>query len=124
MHGGPGGPERLNPRKLLERLRQLVSKQGESLDEVFVRRIISALFFALFNYWAAKAYAGGRRGTGPQGDSFQMSEFLEDMAAMGLDHAAYSLFIYRVGVDHYILNPATVALTGGASEAPGEASSD
>ncbi|MCE4610580.1 MAG: hypothetical protein F7B17_01250 [Desulfurococcales archaeon] len=52
----------------------------------------------------------GKRGDGPNSDSFSLSMFFEDLLARGLDYAIYPLFLYRVGADHYILNPTRVVL--------------
>jgi hypothetical protein len=41
----------LNPIKFVE---EAISKEPSMLDEVALRRFISALYFSLFNYWAEK----------------------------------------------------------------------
>jgi len=110
MHESSSDTERLNPRRFIDHLKHVVSSREIVLDEVFVRRAISALFFSLFNYWAIKSYARGKRGNGPLRDSFPLSAFFEDLLRSGLDYAIYPLFVYRVGADHYTLNPTTVVL--------------
>lgn len=110
MQGCTSNPERLNPRQLIDYLKQVIVDKRDSLNEVFIRRIISAIFFALFNYWAIKNYAKGNRGNGPYGDSFKLSTFFEDLVNKGLDHAIYPIFLYRVAADHYVLNPTRVEL--------------
>lgn len=102
-------PEKLNPRELIKYLSEIVEKN--TLSEVAVRRIISAIYFALFNYWSMKSYYKGLRGEGPLGDSFWYSSFNEFLLKQGLDHAAYTSYLYRVAVDHYALNPTKVVLT-------------
>ena len=110
MQEGSQNPERLNLRELLRYLSQLVADK-KPLDEVFTRRIISALYFALFNYWSLKKYYKGKRGDGPYWDSFWFSKFHEHLLREGLDYAVYTLFLYRVVADHYALNPTRVILT-------------
>ena len=110
MQGGAAGPERLNPRPLIDYLARLAAERKDLVDEVFVRRAVSAAFFALFNYWAAKNYAGGRRGSGPRQDSFTYQAFIEELLRNCLDRETYTLYVYRVGADHYVLNPTKVKL--------------
>lgn len=111
MQESASNPERLNPRQLMDYLKQFVTSRRAILNEVFMRRIISAVFFAPFNYWALKSYIKGKRGDGPYGDSFRLSTFFEDLLSKGFDYVIYPLFLYRVGADHYILNPTRVELT-------------
>jgi len=110
MQESTSNPERLNPRQLLEYLKQIVANRRNALNEVFIRRIISAIFFGIFNYWALKSYIKGKRGDGPYGDSFRFPSFFEDLLSAGFDYAIYPLFLYRVGADHYVLNPTEVEL--------------
>jgi len=83
----------------------------KALSEVVIRRIISAIYFALFNYWSLKSYHKGLRGGGPLGDSFWHSSFNEYLLKRGLDYAVYTIYLYRVAADHYALNPTKVMLT-------------
>ena len=76
-----------------------------------IRRIISAVYFALFNYWSLKSYLKGMRGNGPLMDSFWFSTFHEYLLELGLDYAVYTIYLYRVTADHYTLNPTKVVLT-------------
>lgn len=112
MRQSPPDPEKLNPRQLIDSLSRLASNK-KALDEVLIRRNASTLFFALFNYWAAKSYAKGRRARGhcPYEDCFPYSEFLQEMLGAGLEYAIYPLYLYRVLADHYTLNPTKVILT-------------
>ena len=100
------GPERLNPRKLIS----LVSTILDS-DEVLLRRVVSALYFSLFNYWALKHYSKRNRGKGPLRDYFSLTEFTGFLYRNGLDREVYTLLVYRVGADHYALNPTEVVIT-------------
>jgi hypothetical protein len=111
MQAGAHDPEELNPRKLLEYFTRIVKSRSHELDEVVVRRIISAVYFALFNYWSLKSYLKGMRGGGPLRDSFWFSTFNEHLLKQGLDYAVYTLYLYRVAADHYALNPTKVVLT-------------
>ena len=109
MQGCAERIKKLDPRDLIAVLSRLVSKHGGS--EVFVRRVISAVYFALFNYWSAKVYCRGmRRGRGPRQDSFPYSLFHEELVENGLDRDIYALYVYRVAADHYTLNPTKVRL--------------
>jgi hypothetical protein len=101
----------LNPTKFIEFVEEAISKELSILDEVVLRRFISALYFSLFNYWAEKSYVRGRRGRGgPCQDSFSYSEFHVYLSQKQLDDAAHFLFLYRVAADHYTLNPTYVRL--------------
>ena len=107
MQGGSLDPEALNPRSYLAYLKQFAAN-NKSLDQVFVRRIIGSIFYALYNYWAAKSYLKGKRGDGPYQDSFRLSDFFTDMVKLGLEDAIYRIFIHRVAADHYVLNPTRI----------------
>ena len=112
MHPSSKNYERLNPRKLLDYLkRKILKEKREILDEVLIRRIISAIYFSLFNYWSIKRYSQGKRCGGPYGDSFWYSTFNQEMFERGLDRAMYIIYLYRVAADHYALNPTKVRLT-------------
>jgi len=111
MQESASDPEKLNPRQFIDYLKVFVDNRKTVLDEVFIRRIISVIFFALFNYWALKSYIKGKRGDGPYKDSFRFNMFFEDLLRQGLEYAIYPIFLYRVGADHYILNPTRVELT-------------
>ena len=49
----------LNPIKFIEFVEKAISREPSMLDEVALRRFISALYFSLFNYWAEKSYIKG-----------------------------------------------------------------
>ena len=48
---------------------------------------------------------------GYNNDSFPHTQFIQDLASSGLDPQIYLLYVYRVAVDHYTLNPTKVTLT-------------
>ena len=78
---------------------------------MLLRRVVSALYFSLFNYWALKYYSKGNRGNGPLHDYFSLSEFTRFLYKNGLDREIYTLLVYRVAADHYALNPTEVVIT-------------
>ncbi|MCC6016454.1 MAG: hypothetical protein LM583_02745 [Desulfurococcaceae archaeon] len=101
---------RLDPQEFL-RIVEKAAKSGLIVDEVIIRRTISAIYFALFNYWAEKRYGEGVRGAGIYGDAFSYTDFHIDMVSKGLEKEMFILYLYRVAVDHYTLNPTYVTLT-------------
>ncbi len=111
MQASAQDPEELNPRRLLEYFMRIIKNERYKLNEVVIRRIISAVYFALFNYWSLKSYLKGLSGNGPLRDSFWFSTFNKHLLEQGLDYAVYTIYLYRVAVDHYTLNPAKVVLT-------------
>ena len=111
MQPGTLDPESLNLRRIIEYFKDILNRSGE-LDEPVIRRIISATYFALFNYWSLKSYLKGQRGHGPLSDSFWFSTFHEHLLRQGLDYAIYAIYLYRVAADHYALNPTRVVLIG------------
>jgi len=111
MLGGAQDPEKLNPRKLLKYFMELSKDRANVSDEVVIRRIISSVYFALFNYWSLKTYLKGLRGNGPFRDSFSFKAFNEDLLKQGLDYAVFTIYSRRVAEDHYTLNPTKVELT-------------
>jgi len=100
---------RLDPQEFL-RIIEKVAK-SDRVDEVIIRRAISAIYFALFNYWAEKRYSKGVRGAGIYRDAFSYTDFHIDMVSKGLEKEMFILYLYRVAVDHYTLNPTYVTLT-------------
>ena len=106
----PGGPPRaasLSPDRFLRFVKELV-REGKIADEVFARRFMSALFFALFNYWAARRWDSGSRGRGPRQDRFPYTLFVRDMLSRGLDRPIMFIYLRRTLADHYVLNPTIV----------------
>jgi len=109
MSGSTSRTIALNPSAIIS-LIEKHHKQGRLIHEVYIRRAISALYFTLFNYWAAKKYDAGDRGRGPCQDQWPLKEFNQEMLCKGLDPQIIILYLYRVAADHYTLNPTTVEL--------------
>ena len=99
----------LNPIHFFNFIKRLIARKYIE-NEVYVRRIISALYFSLFNYWAAKKYSQRTRGGGPLQDRFKYRKFHEELLSKNLDREIASLYIYRVASDHYILNPTIIRI--------------
>ena len=84
---------------------------------MLLRRVASALFLSLYNYWAIKSYKlYNKRYKNPSRasknqDNFPHLEFIEEMIGKGLDEAIQELYLYRVLADHYALNPTYVSIT-------------
>ena len=95
--------------EILEPSIMLCSINIEETNEVLIRRYISAMYMALFNYWCAIEYSKGRnhkRGRSYQDDDIQMGEFKKCMLGKGVDREIETLSIYRVACDHRVKNPA------------------
>ena len=99
----------LDPQNFIDWIEDLV-KKGKISDEVTIRRAISAIYFALFNYWAGKRYDMGMRARGPLKDRFKYSQFHSELLSKGLDAEVVLLYIYRVAADHYLLNPTRIEI--------------
>jgi hypothetical protein len=82
---------------------------GET-NEVLIRRYMSAMYMALFNYWAAKEYNNGKNrhrvGKSGEDDDFKQTELEESMLGIGVHREIKTLSIYRNACDHRIENPA------------------
>ena len=64
-----------------------------------------------YNYVTMYVYLLNRgRGEGPNQDMFKYTPFLKDVFQQGLDCAIYTIYTYRVAVDHCALNPTKVRL--------------
>lgn len=111
MPPGPSRADALRPDSLLNFMRELVV-ENRITDEVCIRRAISALYFSLFNFWAAKRYDQGVRRKGPKQDRFDYREFHEELLGKGLDAELVLLYTYRVAADHYTLNPTVIRVYG------------
>ena len=107
MPRGPSRAASLNPESFLKFVEGVVRESGVR-DEVFARRFISAVFLAIYNYWAAKQWDSGRRCKGPKQDFFPYTLFIEDMLSRGLDRPIIFIYLRRVLADHYVLNPTVV----------------
>jgi len=71
---------------------------------------MSSVFFALYNYWAAKQWDAGRRCKGPKQDRFPYTLFVKDMLNKGLDRSIFFIYLCRTAADHYILNPTVIGI--------------
>ena len=99
----------LRPDYFINLVEKLVSS-GKIRDEACIRRFLSALYFSLFNYWAAIKYDKGARRKGPKQNRFDYREFHEELLREELDVELNLLYTYRVAVDHYILNPTIIQI--------------
>lgn len=115
----PSGSERvahMDPSELIYQLKKFAESKNYNLDEVFIRRIMSSLYFSLFNFWANKKYfLENKRRKGPKQDCFSFIEFVEEMISNALDAEIKLLHTYRIASDHYALNP-TIIKHGGRAE--------
>lgn len=91
----------LDPTEFIDRATTLMKS-----SYVFTRRIISALYFSLFNYWAYKTFHDqGIKGKGPNHDKFDHKDFSRTLIENNLGPQIVLLYKYRVLVDHYLLDP-------------------
>lgn len=111
MSPGPSRADALKPEGFLKFVRELVV-EGRIAGEACIRRALSALYFSLFNYWAAKKYDQGVRRKGPKQDRFDYREFHGEMLGKGLDAELVFLYVHRVAADHYVLNPTDIKVYG------------
>ncbi|BBG25944.1 hypothetical protein [Sulfuracidifex tepidarius] len=105
----PSNTGDLKPHKLISYFENILN--DNLLDEVFIRRMISAVYFSLFNYWSIKNICKGIKGKGKRNDSFPHVQFIQDLVGRGFDAQIRTIYLYRVAVDHYTLNQTTVTLT-------------
>jgi hypothetical protein len=78
-------------------------------DEVSIRRQISAIYMALFNYWVSiRYYMHEEKGKGGRGvdDDFTLVQFDKALNSMNLQRECVYLSVSRNSVDHRIKNPA------------------
>jgi hypothetical protein len=84
----------------------------EATDEVIIRRFVSAMYMALFNYWCAIEYKNNpgkhKLGKSKQNDDFTYIEFEKCMAVKARNEDIETLSAYRIACDHRINNPAEV----------------
>jgi hypothetical protein len=107
----------MDPSELIYQLKKFVESKNYNINEVFIRRIISSLYFSLFNFWANKKYLlENKRRKGPKQDCFDFIEFVEDMISNALDAEIKLLHTYRIASDHYALNPTIIKHEGKAEE--------
>jgi len=99
----------LRPDYFINLVEKLVSS-GKIRDEACIRRFLSALYFSLFNYWAAIKYDKGARRKGPKQNRFDYREFHEELLREELDVELNLLYTYRIATDHYVLNPTIIQI--------------
>lgn len=107
MSKGASRASSLNPEKFLTFIENLVQDNKIS-DEVFARRFISAIFMAIYNYWAAKQWDSGKRYKGSNQDYIPYTLFIKDMLDRGLDRPIIFIYLRRILADHYVLNPTII----------------
>lgn len=104
MHQGTDRIKDLDPSIILKWI-----NTGET-NEVLIRRYISAMYMALFNYWVAKEYNNGLNthttGKSREDDDFLQIEFEGCMLGKKVDREIRTLAVYRNACDHRIKNPA------------------
>ncbi len=117
MSSGSKRITQMDPSRFILCLKEFTESKHYDLDEVLIRRIISSLYFSLFNFWANKKYfLENRRSRGPNQDCFSFIEFVKDMIAEDLDAEIKFLHTYRIASDHYALNPTVVKHEGRAED--------
>ncbi|MFA4720621.1 hypothetical protein [Pyrococcus kukulkanii] len=117
MSSGAERVKQVDPSEFISLLKKFVESKNYELDEVFIRRIISSLYFSLFIYWANRKYfLENKRSKGPKQDRFSFVEFVKDMISNSLDAEIKLLHTYRIASDHYALNPTIIKHEGSARE--------
>jgi len=110
MSTGSSRTTALDPSHFMSLIESLIDESIVK-DEVCIRRIVSALYFCLFNYWAARKYElDRRRGRGTYQDRFSYRQFHEELLGKGLDKDVVLLYTLRTASDHYVLNPTIIEI--------------
>lgn len=100
------GPYRINQ---LDPTLMAASFDLTAKSEVMIRRQISAMYMAVFNFWASiELYYNGVKGSGRSGepDDFQETEFERAMISHLSSREIMALSTFRNASDHRIENPA------------------
>ena len=109
MYSGPDRIKALSPSILVNHI------DINATDEVVIRRLISAMYMALFNYWCAIEYKNNpkkhKHGKSRQDDDFTYKEFEKCLAVKAMNNDIETLSIYRIACDHRMNNPAEVELS-------------
>lgn len=87
-------------------------------SEVMVRRQISAMYMAVFNFWASvELYMNGGKGSGRSGqpDDFQETEFERAMILQLSSREIMTLSTFRNASDHRVENPALKIIFNGTN---------
>lgn len=109
MPSGASRANKLDPSAIILLTEDLYRK-GALKEEVHIRRFLSMLYFALFNYWCAKKYDAGLRRGGILGDQWPYKDFHNELLRKRLGRYVVFLAKCRVAADHYTLNPTYVEL--------------
>ncbi|WP_457751707.1 hypothetical protein [Thermococcus sp.] len=108
-----GRVNELDPTEFFNKIQAFVKENHEELSEVYIRRIISSLFLALFNFWACKRkYIDKRTGRKSNQDYYPFSMFFEELLQKGFDAQIIALYKFRTAADHYIENPTIIEVQG------------
>jgi len=81
----------LNPTAFIDLAEKIIS--SNHVNETILRRIISGLYFSLFNYWAFTRFYRGKKGKGPRQDKYPQHEFYLDMIDKGAEKELLELTI-------------------------------
>jgi hypothetical protein len=107
----PSGSSRvsdLDPSTLISSIENYKNSSTSGMSEVEIRRMISALYFALHNYWSALQQAGGTKGTGSKNDNYSHAKFVRFLIKKKLTREIIVLHYSRVAADHYLENPTMI----------------
>ncbi len=111
MLGGNERVTQLDPTDFFDNISLFVKEHVNELGEVYIRRIISSLFLALFNFWGCKRkYVKKELGTKTNQDYYSFGMFIRELLENGYDAEIISLYLYRTAADHYIDNPTTIEI--------------
>lgn len=103
MYTGPGRVIDLDPSILLGKI------ELSTNDEVLIKRQISAMYMAVFNFWSAiEYYHNGKTGNGrsKEPDDFQEIQFDAAMLKEKVTREIIALSTFRNACDHRLNNPA------------------
>ena len=98
----------LNPANFLKLAENILKQHPQ--DEPTHRKLASALYYAIFNYWSALKHDQGIPGKGPKQDSYPYKQFHQELLQKALDSQLILIYTLRVTADHYTLNPTTIKL--------------
>lgn len=90
----------------------------QTTEEAKIRRQISLMYMALFNFWAAaEYYLKGNKGQGKSGepDDFREQDFDREMIRLAKSREIKYLALSRNACDHRLENPANKVIFAGKS---------
>ncbi len=105
----PSNTGDLKPHKLISYFENILN--DNLLDEVFIRRMISAVYFSLFNYWSIKNICKGIKGKGKRNDSFPHVQFIQDLVGRGFDAQIRTIYLFSTKEISFSLVSLLVSLT-------------